>query len=226
MDNGYSICFNEWALDKDIKNELGLLMIISSLCAEKGYCYAGNKYLSNLFNINEVSISRKIKLLEEKKYITIEYEYRGCEIISRKIRLTKMLIDNKQKCKSTINKNIKDNNTSINNTINNSYYNIERYIEENFARTISPVEYEKIEYWKSIYSEDIIKYAIDISIMNNKKTFSYINAIINNWKTCGYGSLDEIKEQEKPKSRESKLTEEQKQLLEEINDYDWFEEEN
>ena len=40
MENGYSICFNEWALDQTIKNELGLLLIISSLSAEKGYCYA------------------------------------------------------------------------------------------------------------------------------------------------------------------------------------------
>ena len=34
MENGYAICMNEWALDKDIKNELGLLFIISCLCAE------------------------------------------------------------------------------------------------------------------------------------------------------------------------------------------------
>ena len=32
MDQGYSICLNIWALDKDIKSELGLLLIISSLC--------------------------------------------------------------------------------------------------------------------------------------------------------------------------------------------------
>lgn len=63
MQEGYSICFNEWALDKEIKNELGLLLIISSLCAEKGYCFASNKYLSQLFDVPEQTISRKIKLL-------------------------------------------------------------------------------------------------------------------------------------------------------------------
>ena len=51
--NGYSICFNEWALDKDINNELSLLLIISSLSAEKGYCFASNKYLADLFDIRE-----------------------------------------------------------------------------------------------------------------------------------------------------------------------------
>lgn len=118
MQDGYSICFNKWALDKDIKNELGLLLIISSLCAEKGYCYASNEYLANMFNVPEVTISRKIKKLKEKGYINIEYTYRGCEITNRYIRLTKMLTDDYQKCKSMINKNVKDNNTSMNNTSN------------------------------------------------------------------------------------------------------------
>lgn len=120
MNNGYSICFNEWALDKEIKNELGLLLIISSLCAEKGYCYASNEYFAELFGIDEVSVSRKIKLLERKKYISVEYEKRGCEVKNRYLRLTKMLIDDLQKNQSTINKNVKENIISNNNiSINN-----------------------------------------------------------------------------------------------------------
>ena len=63
MENGYALCLNEWALDKSIKNELGLLLIISSLCAEKGYCYASNKYLAEIFDTNEVVICRKIKMI-------------------------------------------------------------------------------------------------------------------------------------------------------------------
>ena len=72
MNNGYSICLNQWALDKDIKNELGLLLIISSLCAEKGYCWATNKYLADLFGVTEQSISNKLKKLEDKNYLIIE----------------------------------------------------------------------------------------------------------------------------------------------------------
>ena len=117
-DNGYAICFNEWIFDKDIKNELNLLLIISSLCA-KGYCYATNTYFSELFGIPEQTISRKIKKLEQKKYITIEYKKRGCEIIARYIRLTKMFTDDYQKCLPTINKNVKGNNIIYNNINNN-----------------------------------------------------------------------------------------------------------
>ena len=121
MEDGYSICFNEWALDKNIKDELGLLLIISSLTAEKGYCYASNDYLAKIFETSVVTISRKIKTLEEKKYIEIEYEKKGCLVISRKIRLTKMLTAINKNVNRTINKNVKDNNISnINNTNNNN----------------------------------------------------------------------------------------------------------
>ena len=71
MKEGYSICFNEWALDKDIKDELGLLLIISSLTAEKGYCYASNDYLAKIFETSVVTISRKIKILEEKNILKL-----------------------------------------------------------------------------------------------------------------------------------------------------------
>ena len=121
MEDGYSICFNEWALDKNIKDELGLLLIISSLTAEKGYCYASNDYLAKIFETSVVTISRKIKILEEKKYIEIEYEKKGCLVISRKIRLTKMLTAINKKVNRTINKNVKENNiNNINNTNNNN----------------------------------------------------------------------------------------------------------
>ena len=127
MYGGYSICLNKWALDKDIKNELGLLLIISSLTAEKGYCFASNQRLAEIFETTEVSISRKLKKLVEKGYINIEYKKKGCQVINRKIRLTKMLTDDYQKCYSTINKNVKDNN--ISNTTNN-ISNKRKYIKE------------------------------------------------------------------------------------------------
>lgn len=121
MEDGYAFCLNKWALDKDIKNELGLLIIISSLTAEKGYCFASNEYLAKAFDINESMMSKKIKKLEEKGYITIEYKKQGCKVFSREIRLSKMAIDDCQKRQSTIVKNDKEKNTSINNTSNKKY---------------------------------------------------------------------------------------------------------
>jgi len=123
MNEGYSICLNEWALDKEIKNELGLLLIISGLCAKKGFCYASNEYLAKIFNETTISISRKIKKLEAKNYIKVVYKKRGFEVVAREIRLTKLLTDDYQNClpsinnfvNGSINQNVKENNTSINN---------------------------------------------------------------------------------------------------------------
>ena len=56
-------------------------------------------------------------------------------------------------------------------------------IEKNFNRTISPIEYEKIQVWLEDFDKDIIIKAINESVFNNKKTFSYINGILRNWKT-------------------------------------------
>jgi len=116
MNNGYAICLNEWIDDERIKNELRLLLKISSLTAAKGYCYASNEYFSEHFKITTVSVSRKIKKLIDSGYIEAEYVMRGAEVKLRKLRLTKMLTDGYQKCYSTVNKNVKDNNTSNNNT--------------------------------------------------------------------------------------------------------------
>lgn len=211
MNKGYSICFNEWALDKEIKNELGLLLIISSLCAEKGYCYASNKFLANIFNTNEITISRKIKLLENKHYISIEYEKRGCQVTSRRIRLTKMLIDDYQNCESTINKNVKENNISNNNTSNNNSSSCYYYIEEQFGRMLAPIEFQKIEIWRETFDDEIINYAVDIAILNGKKNFNYIDGIIRNWKDQNIKTLDEIKNNKK-----------EKEECEEIFEYDWL----
>lgn len=116
--NGYAICFNDWALDKQIKNELGLLLIISSLCAEKGYCFASNQYLSKLFNEPVQTISRKIKSLEEKGIINITYKKSGNVVTDREIRLTKMLTAVNKNVNGAVNKNVKDNNINISSNIN------------------------------------------------------------------------------------------------------------
>jgi len=116
--NGYAICFNEWALDKNIKNELGLLLIISSLCAKEGYCYATNKYLSSLFDEPVQTISRKIKILEEKGIINITYKKSGNVVTDREIRLTKMLTAVNKNVNGAVNKNVKENNINISSNIN------------------------------------------------------------------------------------------------------------
>ena len=193
MDQGYSICLNIWALDKDIKSELGLLLIISSLCAEKGYCFASNQYLANLFDITDVSVSTKIKKLEQKGYISIEYEYRGCEVVSRKIRLKNILIDDLKNFKSTIKENFKDNNTSIKNNIidNNKGEEIFDYYQQEIGQ-LTPRQYETLNTYIDKLDPLLIKEAINISVDNGAKNMNYLKAVLNNFIDKGYKYISDI----------------------------------
>lgn len=69
-------------------------------------------------------------------------------------------------------------------------------IEKNFNRTLAPMEISKIGEWLSFYSEEIINYAVEKAVLYNKKTFNYVNAILNNWKSSGYKTLKDIKQNE------------------------------
>lgn len=50
---------------------------ISLLCYTNGYCYATNKFFSNLLNVTTRTITRLIKELLESKLIRIEYSDEG-----------------------------------------------------------------------------------------------------------------------------------------------------
>lgn len=116
MEQGYSLCLNKWALDKRIKNELNLLLIISSLTAKEGYCYASNEYIAKVLNEHPVNISKKIKKLESLGYLKIEYKRTGYLVTGRKIRLAKTLTAISKNANRTISENAKYNITSINTT--------------------------------------------------------------------------------------------------------------
>ena len=124
--------------------------------------------------------------------------------------------------KNSIDKISIEENSSVTTTTSNLY----EIVERNFGRPLSPIEIEKINDWSSSYDEEIINYAISIATLNNKRTFNYVNGILNNWKTEGYKTLQEIKDNEEPKRRESTLTEEQKKDLEELADYNWLEDDS
>lgn len=189
LKNGYAMALNEWALDKRIKNEVNLLIIISSLCAERGYCFASNSYFADLFDVDEVTISRKLKNLESAGHITIEYIRKGAEVTQRNIRLTKMLTDDLQKNQSTINKNVKEKNISIKNNINNNI--VDEYEKE--IGLLTPYQYERLITYTVDLSPEMIIEAIHIASRMNKKNLAYVEAILKNWIQNGYKVIGDIK---------------------------------
>lgn len=87
LQNGYAICFNSWLFDERIQNELRLLLLISSLSAKEGYCYANNDYLAGKLNKTSVWISGAISKLKKYGYIEVELQKFGAVVTNRKIKL-------------------------------------------------------------------------------------------------------------------------------------------
>jgi pyocin large subunit-like protein len=90
------------------------------LYAEITACYASNKYFSELYGKNKVTISRWIKELKERGYISVSYTYKegSKEIANRYIQICFTPLSKNDK--GVLTKMLKSNNTSINNkSINN-----------------------------------------------------------------------------------------------------------
>ena len=122
--NYFAIIPAEVRYDVELKDKAKLLYgEIVALSDKNGYCYASNKYFSELYNISITSVSLLIKNLIEKGYLESEilYKENSKEIDKRYLRIVKG--GYLSKVKGGIKEKLKDNNTSINNTsINNNIY--------------------------------------------------------------------------------------------------------
>lgn len=73
--NFYAIIPANVRYDKDLSPNAKLLYgEITSLCNEKGYCWANNNYFMELYGLSERSIQGLLKQLNEKEYIKIIIE--------------------------------------------------------------------------------------------------------------------------------------------------------
>jgi transposase len=71
--NYYAILPAVVRYDADLSPNAKLLYAeITSLCNEKGYCWATNNYFASLYSVDDRTIRRLLKQLADKKYIKIE----------------------------------------------------------------------------------------------------------------------------------------------------------
>ena len=107
--------------DKDLTPNAKLLYAeITALLSMGGEYYASNRYFSELYGKNKVTISRWIKELKERGYISVIYTYKegSNEIANRYIQICFTPLSKNDK--GVLTKMLKSNNTSINNnSINN-----------------------------------------------------------------------------------------------------------
>lgn len=132
------------------------------------------------------------------------------------------ILENKNKNKEE-NKKRKEREKEEGDIIGTTTTNIYSFLEENFGRTISSLECEKLDSWIKEFNEEIVKHAIELSVMNNAKKFSYVEGILRNWKASGYKTLEDIKEYEdaiySSRSRRGSVNTE-------LFDYNWLEDDD
>ena len=131
----YAIIPAEVRYDEELPPNAKLLYgEITSLCNEKGYCWATNQYFADLYKVSKITVSRWISTLYKKGYIAVETLYKEGtkEIIGRHLYIVNTPINNNvnryiqndleginENVNTPINNNVKDNNKVINTKTNN-----------------------------------------------------------------------------------------------------------
>lgn len=153
----------------------------------------------------QIADDESVEFIEEEHQLEDEVDEKNCPTPKRKAEYP-------------LNKKLKDNNIKFNNS------NIDRSIymtfEKKFKKPITPITKNLLNQFLLIYPEKVVSYAMDIAIENNVPKISYVAGIIRNWKRDNYKTLDDIK---RASPVIPDFTEEELKELEEILNWDWFE---
>lgn len=90
------------------------------------------------------------------------------------------------------------------------YISLFDLFENSFARPLTQIEMQLITDWLHDFSPQMVEQALKISVENNAINFSYIKAIINNWKTNNIKTIEQTvhRKNKKPaRVRQAKLPE-------------------
>lgn len=92
--------------------------------------------------------------------------------------------------------------------------NIFTTFEQEFARTLSPSEYEYINRFLEIgFSEELILGALKEAVYNGATNMRYIDTVLHEWKRKGYKTMDDVK---------NNIIKKETEKNDEIFDFDWL----
>ena len=97
---------------------------------------------------------------------------------------------------ANLNDNVNDNvNVNVNeNELEESKNNLFDSFEKEFARPLTPIEFQLINDLESRYGESLVSAALSESIRNGKRSIRYIEAILTNWNAAGVRTVEEAHE--------------------------------
>ena len=208
--NYYAIIPAKIRYDKELMANAKLLYgEITALCNDKGICWARNEYFADLYDVSNETISRWISQLNKKKYIKVKMFYKKdskeidkriisinqypidenvntyCQENQSNTILTKTSIPYIQKNQGGIDKNIKENITSINNkekeerNFQSELKDVIEFYENNITLITSFISEDMEKYLKSGLYADLIIEAMKEAVSRNKRNWKYITGILN-----------------------------------------------
>ena len=129
------------------------------------------------------------------------------------------------------NENENENENENDNVNDNANDDIYSFVEQNFGRTLSPADYEKIMEWED---NDLTRYAIKKAVINNKCSTGYIDGILNGYRRNNIVTVQQAQnEEEQFKKRKQDYTKykglsfkEQERLRNEEEIQEWLRSEN
>lgn len=184
--NYYAIIPAEVRYSKDLTlREKMLYGEITALTNKKGYCYATNRYFAELYDITKETVSRSISNLKKYGFIKVKQIKKNNQFIERRVYIKKSIPIEKN-LKTPIDKNLKQNNTSINNTrLNNTAYASIKYIKETWNKSDSTGNIKKItderkQNISDLWENDILVYESEWkALIENIKNSNYLQS--KNW---------------------------------------------
>ncbi len=91
---------------------------------------------------------------------------------------------------------------------NISSSSIYEFVEQNFGRTLNPIEYEELSTWNDT---ELTRYAVKLAVMNGAVRLNYIKGILNTWKLKNIKTVQEAqKEMEEYKKSKTKKEDQQR----------------
>lgn len=192
----YAIIPAEVRYDEDLPPNAKLLYgEITSLCNEKGYCWASNQYFADLYHSSISAVQKWVSSLVKKGYINLELVYKEGtkQVLHRKLYITpgvniyttshKNLYDPGVKNYMTPGVNIcVENNKDINNTFNNKkdvYTHKHKYGEYQHVLLTEKEHTHLVELYGSSLDEHIK--ILDEYIETSGKSYKNHSLVLQKW---------------------------------------------
>ena len=192
-------------------NEFIFLMYLYSL---------GNKFVfdplkfSAELNLTTKDVMNYIGILSDKNFISVDVMKNEKGLMEEVV-----LLDNFYKKLSLITMD------EVNQVSRSENSNIFEIVEEEFGRTLSPIEYEIIKAWlDNGMDEELIKEAIKEATYKGVSNLRYIDKILYEWGKNGIKTVSDVVDNRKKraKAREKETSDVD---IDEIVDWDWFDDE-